>query len=287
MLLARRYVTKTIVTYIFQRFLSFLHWFSQLPFTFVLEDPAGHSFIEPYATAVAGHDPQLVTTHFERTLKQLHDMGYYGAEESPDAEGVETESKQTLQSRTVADSHSAHIDTKQLPNQLRLAGWDLGLSVEENVARLSANSKCAMARDEKPFGSSAERDDDLALRFDVICPHCGKNGSNEMCQIMIPGFRQCLIMAFVCAYCGSRSNEVKPMGAYGAKAKRWTLSVTSTDDLNRDVLKSDTAGIRIPSLDFEMCTGTLGGIFTTVEGLLLKVRETAFASLVCFTPVYF
>eukprot|EP00921_Rhytidocystis_pertsovi_P018217 GHVQ01028749.1.p1 GENE.GHVQ01028749.1~~GHVQ01028749.1.p1 ORF type:complete len:193 (+),score=33.82 GHVQ01028749.1:67-645(+) len=89
----------------------------------------------------------------------------------------------------------------------------------------------------------------------------------------IPGFRKSIIMAFSCVQCGARDNEVKASGAYGEKGKRWTLSVQDDKDMNRDVLKSDMAGIIVPSLGFEMLSGTQGGVFTTVEGLLTRTAD--------------
>ena len=44
------------------------------------------------------------------------------------------------------------------------------------------------------------------------------------------------------------------------------------EDMGRDVLKSDSAGLSIPEVGLEMEAGSLGGVYTTVEGLLKKVR---------------
>jgi zinc finger protein len=41
--------------------------------------------------------------------------------------------------------------------------------------------------------------------------------------------------------------------------------------MNRDVYKSDTCVMAIPELDFAMAPGSMGGLYTTVEGLLDKV----------------
>eukprot|EP01053_Blabericola_migrator_P008477 Blabericola_migrator_1__8476@NODE_441_length_8449_cov_49_535552_g346_i0_p1_GENE_NODE_441_length_8449_cov_49_535552_g346_i0NODE_441_length_8449_cov_49_535552_g346_i0_p1_ORF_typecomplete_len473_score104_76zfZPR1/PF03367_13/1_6e54zfZPR1/PF03367_13/2_8e48OrfB_Zn_ribbon/PF07282_11/50OrfB_Zn_ribbon/PF07282_11/37RNA_POL_M_15KD/PF02150_16/4_3RNA_POL_M_15KD/PF02150_16/1e03RNA_POL_M_15KD/PF02150_16/1_1e02Elf1/PF05129_13/9_3Elf1/PF05129_13/42zincribbons_6/PF07191_12/4_3zincribbons_6/PF07191_12/1_8e02_NODE_ len=119
-------------------------------------------------------------------------------------------------------------------------------------------------------------DDDEAdkrISFGFECCHCGKQGVQNMCEIDIPGFRRCIVMAFVCDNCGARSNEVKPGGPYGEKARRWTLKVESVEDLNRDVLKSDVAGLEIPEIELTLEAGTLGGVFTTVEGLLVKIAD--------------
>ena len=37
--------------------------------------------------------------------------------------------------------------------------------------------------------------------------------------------------------------------------------------------QAETASVAIPELDFELETGTLGGRFTTIEGLLKQVKE--------------
>ena len=38
--------------------------------------------------------------------------------------------------------------------------------------------------------------------------------------------------------------------------------------------QSDTAGVRIPELELELASGTLGGVVTTVEGLITKICES-------------
>ncbi len=45
------------------------------------------------------------------------------------------------------------------------------------------------------------------------------------------------------------------------------------DDFRRDVLKSDTAVLELPQIDLVMEMGTLGSMYTTVEGLLNKVCQ--------------
>ncbi|KAJ1340637.1 hypothetical protein BSLG_004731 [Batrachochytrium salamandrivorans] len=53
--------------------------------------------------------------------------------------------------------------------------------------------------------------------------------------------------------------------------KKITLLVTDIEDLSRDILKSETCNLSIPEIDLELGTGTLGGRFTTVEGILVQV----------------
>ena len=42
------------------------------------------------------------------------------------------------------------------------------------------------------------------------------------------------------------------------------------------VYQSDTAGVKIPELDLELASGTLGGVVTTVEGLITKISESEY-----------
>ena len=52
------------------------------------------------------------------------------------------------------------------------------------------------------------------------------------------------------------------------KATRIVFKVDKPEDLNRDVFKSDSCVMAIPEVDFAMAPGSLGGVYTTVEGLL-------------------
>ncbi len=56
------------------------------------------------------------------------------------------------------------------------------------------------------------------------------------------------------------------------KGIRYTLKLTDPSDLNRDLLKSDSASFEIPEIEFFMAAGTLGDKFTTIEGLLNDLR---------------
>ena len=42
--------------------------------------------------------------------------------------------------------------------------------------------------------------------------------------------------------------------------------------MSRDILKSETCGLSIPEVELEVTPGTLGGRFTTIEGLLNQIH---------------
>ncbi|EDO06773.1 ZPR1 zinc-finger domain containing protein [Babesia bovis T2Bo] len=120
-------------------------------------------------------------------------------------------------------------------------------------------------------------DDDVGkegLSLPVDCPHCGKVGNNKICEVLVPGFGPCVIMAFTCENCGAKSNEIKPGGGYKEHARKWTLKVQDVTDLNRDVIISETATIHIPLLELDMTAGTIGAVYTTVEGMLIKHADS-------------
>ena len=57
------------------------------------------------------------------------------------------------------------------------------------------------------------------------------------------------------------------------------LKVEEPKDLTRDILKSETCAFSCPELKLEINPGTLGGRFTTVEGLLTQVRDDLHAQI--------
>jgi len=125
----------------------------------------------------------------------------------------------------------------------------------------------------KPLNESLKEE---ALIFPTPCHSCGAQGENKMCTISIPYFKELVIMAFTCEHCGAKSREVKTGGEISDKAKRFTLSVESEDDLRRDLFKSETALFKIPELELELYMGEMGGIYSTVEGLLDQLKTNLF-----------
>jgi zinc finger protein len=76
-----------------------------------------------------------------------------------------------------------------------------------------------------------------------------------------------------------RSNEVKTGGEVPEKGRRITLSVENKEDLSRDILKSESCSMSCPELTLSVEPGTLGGRFTTVEGILTQVKDDLHSSI--------
>ncbi|RDW72097.1 putative zinc finger protein zpr1 protein [Coleophoma crateriformis] len=109
--------------------------------------------------------------------------------------------------------------------------------------------------------------------FPATCPGCSRHCVTHMKMVDIPHFKQVVIMSTVCDHCGYRSNEVKTGGEVPEKGTQITLQVDSPVDLARDILKSESCALECPELELSVNPGTLGGRFTTVEGLLTQVRD--------------
>lgn len=94
-----------------------------------------------------------------------------------------------------------------------------------------------------------------------------------MCLCTIPYFKELIITCFTCEKCGFKTAEVKGGGGFSEKATKMVFRKEKTEDLSRDIFKSETAKIIIPELNFETDTGSMGGMFTTVEGILSKILD--------------
>ncbi|KAI9679512.1 MAG: nucleolar zinc-finger protein [Caeruleum heppii] len=114
---------------------------------------------------------------------------------------------------------------------------------------------------------------DEVYSFPAGCPGCTRACVTHMKMVNIPHFQEVVIMSTVCDFCGYRSNEVKTGGAVPAQGQRITLKVDEPQDLARDILKSESCALSSPELNLSVNPGTMGGRFTTVEGLLTQVRD--------------
>ncbi|PHH76784.1 hypothetical protein CDD82_3851 [Ophiocordyceps australis] len=109
--------------------------------------------------------------------------------------------------------------------------------------------------------------------FPASCPGCMHSCTTHMKMVDIPHFKQVVLMSTVCDDCGYRSNDVKTGGEIPPRGEKITLEVNGPTDLARDILKSETCALECPQLKLHVNPGTLGGRFTTVEGLLTQVRN--------------
>ena len=106
-----------------------------------------------------------------------------------------------------------------------------------------------------------------------VCMECHENGETRFMYTKIPMFKEIILSSFSCEHCGERNNEVQFGGKLSDYGCKYTLVVTDDDGLNRSVVKSEFATIRIPEIDFEIPPQTQKGSIKTVEGFLLSTIE--------------
>lgn len=115
--------------------------------------------------------------------------------------------------------------------------------------------------------------DTPVMEMESPCPVCSADGINRSCTLSIPFFKEIIIMAFNCDSCGYRNGEVMVGGEISNCGRRTTLVADTPADLNRELLKSELAAVEIPEADIKLAPGTLGGKFTTVEGLVRDIHR--------------
>eukprot|EP00934_Nitzschia_sp_Nitz4_P009094 Nitzschia sp. Nitz4//scaffold3_size479765//313073//314488//NITZ4_000129-RA/size479765-processed-gene-1.309-mRNA-1//-1//CDS//3329550845//9084//frame0 len=113
---------------------------------------------------------------------------------------------------------------------------------------------------------------DIASMY-MKCPHCLGSAELTSCIATIPHFKEIVLIVMQCDGCGYRTSELKGGGPIPPLGSKLALVVNGPEDLNREVLKSDSAGVVIPDIDLELDGGGLGGLYTTVEGLLDKIFQ--------------
>ncbi|KAL3233055.1 Zinc finger chaperone ZPR1 [Nakaseomyces bracarensis] len=206
-----------------------------LPLTFILDDPAGNSWIE-YKPG----EPQHKWSHAQ----------YIRNDEQNVVVGILTEDQ---------------LEQRRREKLAELAERERNPSQSVKVG--SANAEfLSDATDIENYNNEVQT-------FRASCPSCTQECETHMKPVNIPHFKEVIIMSTVCEHCGYKSNEVKTGGAIPEKGRKITLLCEDPADLSRDILKSETCSLTIPELHLDVQEGTLGGRFTTLEGLLKQVYE--------------
>ncbi|VAH62062.1 unnamed protein product [Triticum turgidum subsp. durum] len=218
-------------------------------FTFVLDDPAGNSFIEnPHAPS---SDPLLSASFYERTSDQQAALGFLV--DPPTGEsGEPSQNASTVEANCGGLPKVPHGSVGAVAGRRAIAQGN-----PDEIAATLCRYTAPKEVDTLPS----------------TCGACGAACVTRFFATKIPYFREVIVMAASCDLCGYRNSELKPGGEIPAKGKKITLHVQTVKDLSRDVIKSDSAAVKVPELELELSMGTLGGIVTTVEGLIVKICE--------------
>ena len=119
---------------------------------------------------------------------------------------------------------------------------------------------------------------------DCYCPNCsGGKAHTILLPTSIPMFREIYIMTLTCPDCNFKNSQVNFGGEIQRKGVKITLSLASPWDLNRQLVKSDSATLGIPALSFEIPPGTQRGTVSTIEGMMMTAARNLEA-LPCGIP---
>jgi zinc finger protein len=213
-----------------------------LPLTVSVDDPAGNSWIE-YKPGEPAH--KWAMYEYNRTAEQNVFLGLISADDLAKHQQEELEAKRNATASNVSASLAQDREANQNPKSTGFLSDATDIENLENEVQT----------------------------FQATCSSCLEPCNTHMKTVNIPHFKEVIIMSTVCEHCGYKSNEVKTGGAIPDHGRRVTLKVTDPEDLARDILKSETCNVNIPELNLDLTPGTLGGRFTTIEGLLTQVLE--------------
>jgi len=217
---------------------------AQLPLTITVDDPAGNSWIEPSTSDKSG---KYTRNDYNRTPAQNEALGLGTAEE----EELAGDAK-------IRPEYHAEQMYPEMPSQ--------------SDTQLDQDAPTNDKTDEEII-------ENQVYSFPASCPGCMKPCATNMKMVQIPHFKQVVLMSTACEHCGYRSNEVKTGGEIPEKGRKITVKVENSEDLSRDILKSEACALSCPELDLSVEPGTLGGRFTTIEGLLTQVRDDLRANI--------
>lgn len=216
---------------------------ANLPFTILIDDPAGNSSIEPSPqdAAIGG---KYLQVQYPRTPTQNAALGLGSGDDGAQTKGEVEDGRDGLEK---GDTMPKEEGSRDIVPQV---GKDTGEGLED-VDILEGQ----------------------VYNLHIECPGCTRPAQIFLQMVNIPYFKQVVLSTTRCDHCNYHTTDVKTGGEVPDKGKRIHLDVKGPDDLKRDILKSESCLLKIPECKIEVVPGTMGGRFTTVEGLLTQVRD--------------
>ncbi|KAL9596477.1 MAG: hypothetical protein Q9219_005783 [cf. Caloplaca sp. 3 TL-2023] len=217
----------------------------QFPFTITLDDPSGNSWIE---ASMGDKDGKYQKSEYPRTTAQNASLGLGDTSIlNPQSDGIQNADQP---SQTSSKGLTAHV-VPQIPSTTSPSDPDPDSNSLEDVDILEGQN----------------------YSLPTPCPGCSHPAHLNLQLLKIPYFKQVIVSAVMCLNCDYRSSDVKTGGEVPAKGKKIWLDVRAPEDLRRDILKSETCCVKIDPIGVEVVPGSMGGRFTTVEGLLTQIRD--------------
>ena len=106
-----------------------------------------------------------------------------------------------------------------------------------------------------------------------MCEQCGADGTSNLMLTAVPFFKEVILSSFSCEHCGYKSTEISFGGKLADFGVRMNCKIYTPAHLNRLVVKSEYASIKIPELNVDIPPRTQKGSMNSVEGILSKMIE--------------
>ena len=234
----------------------------KFPFELILDDPSGNSFIEnPYAPQT---DPNIKVSYFDRTKEMAEAMGF-------SLENQKLEQNEIKEEKAEEKKEEKKDNKINNNDQVKMSYYN---KKKDFTVYKSKDKYSKMIIDfSEGIDDNNSNIDNKVIQFPASCYCCNAPGVLRDCVCSIPYFKEIIISCFKCDVCGYKTTEVKGGGGISEKGTRFTLNVETEDDLNRDIFKSETSKIVIPEIGFETDEGSMGSLFTTVEGIIDKICD--------------
>ena len=241
----------------------------KFPFELILDDPSGNSFIEnPYAPQT---DPNIKVSYFDRTKEMAEQMGFSLENQKLEQKDNEKKEKEEEKKDEKKDEKlEKEVEKKENKNeQVKISYYNK----KKDFTVYKSSDKYSKMIIDFTEGIDDQNSDinNKVIQFPANCYCCNAPGYLRDCVCSIPYFKEIIISCFKCDVCGYKNTGVRGGGGISEKGTKFTLSVENEDDLNRDVFKSETSKVVIPEVGFETSEGSMGSMFTTVEGIIDKI----------------
>lgn len=145
------------------------------------------------------------------------------------------------------------------------------MTEEENKQEAFSTVGSAVNQLGEEGSGKADAEGHPVQEIESLCMNCHENGTTRLLMTRIPYFREVIIMSFFCPHCGFKNSEIQPAGVIQDKGSKHVLQLDDPKDLNRQVVKSETASCKFGELDIEIPPKK--GLLTTVEGLLSQIHD--------------
>ena len=132
--------------------------------------------------------------------------------------------------------------------------------------------------DPKPLVVNVDPENPVT-EIESLCMNCHEKGTTRLLMTKIPFFKDIIVMSFSCPHCGYKNTGIEDAEELAPQGIHFVLSVKTSKDMDRRIIKSNYASLSIPCCGLEIPSMTQKGKLSTVEGFISTAKENFTASL--------